>query len=283
MRRRLMLARTIVIAMWLAITPACSRVETPRITPVIYTYYVAADADALPLAQSLTNAYTKLFPNVQFRLSASAPAVAAARVFAGEVELGVTSVLPAHMREGAWVGDVAYDGVAVIVNAANPARGFTAPELRDVFAGSRNLWSAFDAPAQGEIEVAVRDAGDGARVAFDRAVMEGARLTTSAVVLPTSEVTVNYVSLKPNAIGYVPLSHLRARPNTGVRVIGVDGVSPAPESIATEAYALRATVHILAATEPQGELRKFVAWALGRQSKQVIESASFIATSSRDN
>lgn len=279
MRRRLTFARNLAIALWLAIAPACSRVETPRITPVIYTYYVAADADALPLAQALTDAYTKLFPNVQFRLSASAPAATAARVSAGEVELGVTSVLPPRTGEGAWVGDLALDGVAVIVNAANPARALTAPELRDVFAGSRNQWAAFNAPAQGEIEVAVRDAGDGARLAFDRAVMEGARLTTSAVVLPTSEVTVNYVALKPNAIAYVPLSHLRARPHPGVRAIGVDGVSPAPESIASETYALRATVHVLAATEPQGELRKFVAWALGRQSRQVIESVGFVPAS----
>lgn len=253
----------------------CSRAETPKLTPVAYSFYLAADANAAQLLQTLATTYTRLNPNVNFRVTVDTPASIAQRLGSGEISLAAVSLLPQTTLPSPWIGELAQDAVLPIVNAANAATNIGAPQLRDVFAGSRNQWAEFGAPDLGEIQVALRDVGESSRAAFDSAIMGNVRLTSSAIVLPTNEVMINFVSLTPNAIGYVTLSHLKNKPESKVKVLTIDGAQAGPASIADGSYKISQTIYFLAAIEPQGELRSFAAWCLGEQGQKIVEAANY--------
>lgn len=257
--------------------PGCGSAETPKVTPVTVTLRVAADVALEPLMQALTRAYSAQHPQVMFTLTpASTPAVGEA-LFSRRVDLAAVTVLPEAVagRQSPWVADLATDGIAVIVNPANPLTNLRMQALRDIYAGVYNRWDDLDAAGVGDMQIAVREAGDGARVVFDRAVMGNTRLTLNAVVLPSVEVVMNFVAYQAGAIGYVPSARITDTVAPPVKVLAIDGQPLTHEALRSGAYPLCRSLYLMALSEPQAELRDFVAWVLSADGQRVVETANF--------
>jgi len=261
----------------------CARAAAPpTFAPVAEHYRLIADDATEALLWSLTREYSRQAnPYAHFTVEPSPPALFAERLRAGQVTLGATSLVPpapAGLRW--WLADLALDGVVVIVHPANPTTGLTLRDLRDIFSGARNRWADYGQDALGDIEVAVREEGNGARALFDRTVMGAQRLTFDALMMPSSETMLNFVALRPGAIGYAPLASLaaasaspEARPR--VRALMVEGVAPEAPRFLSGDYPLTRSLYFIALSEPQGELRNFVVWALGPEGQAVAQSLGY--------
>ena len=276
------MARVWVIALLISLVLAgCSRVETPKPTVVPVTLRVAADDTALPLVQRLAEVYAAaaIDSNVSVRVVLAQPMTFQQMLVAGQIDLVATSRLiePPAGAAAFWVGDLALDGVAIIVNAQNPVSSLTLQDVRDIFSGVRGEWRDFGIEGRGVIAVLVRDDGDGTRVAFDKGVMGQIDLTRSGIVLPSSDTVVNYVSLQPDGIGYIPASRLPSLPNT-VKPLQIVSQLPTTATVIRGNYRLVSTLNVIAAREPQSELRKFVAWVLGVEGQKIVAGMSFVPT-----
>ena len=257
----------------------CNRAETPQPTVVPVVLRFAADDTALPLIQRLAEAYSAVDDNLTIRVIPAQPMTFQQMLVAGQVDLVATSRLiepPAGAR-AFWVGDLAMDGVAVIVNAQNPVSGLTLQDVRDIFSGVRGEWRDFGIEGRGVIAVLVRDDGDGTRIAFDKVVMGQIDLTRSAIVLPGGDTVINYTALQPDAIGYVSASRLPNLPDT-VKPLEIEGQLPTATAMINGNYRLVHTLNVIAAREPQGELRKFLAWALGADGQKMVAGMNFVPT-----
>lgn len=268
----------------LAACVACSRVETPKVTPVITNLKVSADGLSLPLLQALTTAYSDLHPTTIFTVQSASSQSAVDALYAGQADIVGVSLLPAVApgQTAPWVSDLAGDGVVAIVHPDNPVDNLQLGEVRGLFAGVRTSWTEFGVGAtssvgQGDIDVGVREEGDGTRVIFDERVMDSLRLGLSCIVLPSVEVAMNFVAYQPNAIAYVPRSRITDTVTPAVKMIGIDGVMPTPANIAGGKYKLSRTLNLLAVSEPQGELRQFVAWALGKEGQAIVSAMNYVA------
>lgn len=260
---------------------ACARAQAPRPTPVAEHYRLIADSATYPLMRALTDAYVEsVNPYARFTIEQGAPDRVAERLRSGQVLLGATSLVPpAPPGLKWWLADLALDGVAVIVHEDNPIDELTLRDLRDIFSGVRNVWADYGEDELGNIEVAVREDGDGTRAIFDRVVMGDQRLTFDALVMPSVETMLNFVTLRPGAIGYAPSASVMGQHNgnaaPAVKALALDGVPLATESLANGDYPLVRTLNLIGLYEPQGELRNFVAWALGPQGKAMAESLGY--------
>ncbi len=256
---------------------ACSRAETPRITPTPVRLHLAADEVTYPLIQALTEAYSTINPNVVFFIEPGSPAEVAQKAYAGTVDLAALagSVPPSPNGITPWLGDLAADGVAVVVSQQNPINGLALQDVRDIFAGVRGEWTDFGIPDRGVIEVTVREEGDGGRLIFNQVVMGKIPLSPSAVVLPNIETVVNYISSRPDAIGYLPTSRITGTAQTLLKAIAIDGLPPTSENVASSNYRLSRGLRLIAAREPQGETRRFVAWALSGQGRSIAVAQGF--------
>ena len=265
-------------AVMLLVLAGCSRVETPKVTPVIVKLQVAADSAALPLMRALTQAYTAGHPNVVFAVESGNAETVAEAVYTRQADLAAVSRLPPSVqgRETPWIADLAMDGVAVIVNPSNPVESLTLQDLRDIFAGARDRWSDFGVVGLEDIEVAVREEGDGTRSVFDNVVMGNTKLTLTAIVLPSIEVAMNFVAYQANAIAYVPSARITNTVSPAVKVIAIDGQLPARETITGSGYPLTRMLNMIALNEPQGELREFVAWVLEREGQAVVATMNYV-------
>lgn len=278
MHRRTLFSVALRLACALPLLAACTRVETPKVTPVTVRLRIASDSAALPLMQALTSAYTTEHPNVVFGMQSGDAQTVANLVFAGQVDLAAVSILPpdAPDRPKPWVADLAMDGVAIIVNSANPVNSLSMQELRDIYAGAHNSWSDFGVTGLNDMQVAVREEGDGTRATFDSLVMGGQSLTSNAVLLPTVEVAMNFVALQTNAIAYVPSGRITGTVASKVKILSINGQQPTPANLTSGAYPLSRMLNLLAPSEPQGDLRLFVAWALGHAGQRVASNLNYV-------
>ena len=266
----------ILIALIVA-TTSCSRLETPKPTPVPIKLRIAADDATYPLMQKLCEGYTALNENVTFNITAGNVSTLSQLVYARQIDLAAISRLPdkAANKTALWLGDLGLDGIAIIVSAQNPVNSLTMQDIRDIFSGVRGEWGDFDIKERGIIAALVREDGDGTRVAFDKAVMGEIGLSKSAIVLPSIETVINYALLQPDAIGYVPSSRLDKLP-AALKPIGIEGITPDRDAIRNGSYRLVRTLHLAAPQEPQGELRKFAAWVLGPDGQKIVAAMNYV-------
>lgn len=272
--------RPAALLMCLALS-ACARVEAPTPTPATEHYRLVADGAAYPLMRALSDAYTETVnPYLLFTLESGSPALVAERVQSGQVPVGATSLIPPNaVASRWWLADLATDGVVVVTHADNPIGQLALRDLRDIFSGVRNSWADYGEATLGNIEVAVREDGDGTRVIFDRTVMGDQRLTFDALVMPSVETMLNFVAIKPGAIGYVPYSsvvqHQARAGRPAVNLLALDGIEPTSDNLADGDYPLVHTLHLIGLQEPRGELRNFIAWALGPQGRAIAQSLGY--------
>lgn len=144
---------------------------------------------------------------------------------------------------------LARTALAIIGHPTLGLAALTRSQLQAIFAGAVTEWSSFGA-ATGPVKIAYREEGSAARSAFEQLVLEGKAPTPAARVLPSSQSMIEYVGATPGAVGYVWLSELPARSAP----IAINGRQPGEAD-----YSARTTVVAIADTEPQGQLREWLA------------------------
>jgi len=75
---------------------------------------------------------------------------------------------------------------------------------------------------------------------------------------------------------WAPASRLAGAGAPKVRALTLDGVPPSFEGVATGAYPVVRPVNLVALSEPSGELRQFVAWALSNEGQRVAANLGYV-------
>lgn len=245
----------------LSLLTACG---TPTLPPESVRFTIAGSTAMTPLLTELAEAYQVHFPQVSIAVEGGGSRLGLARVKEGEVVLGASSWLPAEGAATVWSAPVAMDGIALIVHPDNPTTGLTLAQLREVFSG--RLWDWAELGGAGEVQVISREGGSGTRAAFETRVMEGQRVTPTALIMPGSGAVVDYVAAHPEAIGYVSMGHLSDK----VRALAIERVKPTPQTVSDGTYYLARPFFLVAPEEPSGAPRSFVDFVLGLEGQKIV-------------
>src|SRR5205814_5559440 len=128
--------------------------------------------------------------------------------------------------------NVAYDGVAVIVNSANPIKGLTKKQVEQVFTGEVADWSGVGGSG-GKISIYTRNTSSGTYSEFKELAMSKRDYAMSAQKMAGNEQIAAEVSKNPNGVGYVGLAYTKAE---GIKVVPIDGTLPSVESVQKKSY-----------------------------------------------
>ena len=128
---------------------------------------------------------------------------------------------------------LAYDGIAVIVNPANPINDLSLEQIAKVYTGEITNWSELGGD-DAEIVLIGREAGSGTRDGFESitgttdACQYRQELTSTGDVITT-------VAQNPNAIGYASLASVKDT----VKALQVEGVTPSEATVKDGTYAIQ--------------------------------------------
>ncbi|MFQ3565869.1 MAG: phosphate ABC transporter substrate-binding protein [Aggregatilineales bacterium] len=245
---------------------SCSAPVVPVATPTteIVPLRLYATNAMLSLTSDLTMRYHQANPAITFELASGNYAALLERLLAGEMSYFISNHLPLEDDLALWAAPIGQDGIAVIVHPDNPVTALSTGQLREIYQGRIEDWSAFgfDAP----ITVFSREAGSGTRAEFELLVLGDRPITPGARIAPTSEAMVRSVARTPGGIGYVSMGFLDDR----VRALMIDGVSLSQNSVAANIYPLRAFIYVVGRDEPETDFRAFVAWVQSPEGQAVV-------------
>jgi phosphate transport system substrate-binding protein len=180
---------------------------------------------------------------------------------------------------------LAYDGLAVIVNPANPIQDLTVEQVAQLFRGQVRDWSGVGG-SSGVVHIITRPPFSGGYNFFrDRVLRKGDPKGNETYARETQEIEHNEdvlhaVSTDPHAIAYLSIGFLAA----SVRAIGLITEPGRPalkadrESIQAGGYPLERPLLLYTRGKPRGEVARFLVFALSDPGQKIVEQSGFIPT-----
>ncbi len=167
---------------------------------------------------------------------------------------------------------VAYDGIAVIVNANNPVKALTKKQVEQIFTGEISDWSAIGGSG-GKISIYTRNTSSGTYAEFREMAMKKRDYAPSSQKLAGNEQIAQEVGNNANGIGYVGLAYSKAK---GVKVLPVDGALPSKESVLGKTYPYARPTFYYTDGEPNGVVKDFIDFTVGDAGQKIVEQVGFV-------
>jgi len=231
------------------------------------TLTVAGSTSVQPFSEVLAEEFMAANPGVEINVQGGGSSVGIESAVSGAAGIGAVSrtVTAAEMAQGLTWRVIALDGIAVVVNPANPINNMKTEEVMNIYLGNIKNWKelgGIDAP----ITVVTREEGSGTREAFSGLVMNKKDIIKSAIVQNSTGAIAATVSGDKNAVGYVSLSSVKPE----VKALTIDGIAATEANVRTRDYKLQRPFIFVTKGEPTGLAKTFIDYVLSPEGQKLI-------------
>ena len=168
---------------------------------------------------------------------------------------------------------LAYDGIAIIVNPANPVNDLSLEQIAKIYTGEITNWSELGGD-DAEIVLIGREAGSGTRDGFESitgttdACQYRQELTSTGDVITT-------VAQNPNAIGYASLASVKDT----VKALAVEGVTPSEETVKDGSYVVQRPFVLVTkeGVELSAAAQDFFNYITSAEANEIIAGAGVVS------
>ncbi len=229
-------------------------------------FTVAGSTAFQPFAEKLADQFMTSHPDVAVTVQGGGSSLGIQSALSGTAQIGMADlvVLPPAAAELTPVV-AARDGIAVIVNPANPIKTLTTDQIRAVFNGTTRSWKDLGGEDR-PIRVVSRETGSGTRSSFEQ-VLGGISLLREALVQDSNGTIRETVANDRDSLGY--LSH--GLLNDKVSAVNVDGVACTEADILAGTYKLVRPVYLLTKGPPAGAVKDFIDYILSQEGQDTIK------------
>ena len=255
-----------VFIVFFLVTPACRQAGDTGTTLTI-----AGSTSVQPFAEKLAETYMVTHPGLAINVQGGGSTAGVRAAETGAAQIGMSSRHLKDTEASLHQVTIALDGIAVIVNAANPVAGLSRADVAAIFAGEIPRWSRVGGPDR-PIHFVSREEGSGTRGAFEEMVMGKKEIAPRALVQDSNGAVREIVASDPDALGYISLGLVDRR----VRALAVDGVLPTHETILAKNYAVVRPFLFLSREEPAGAARAFIDYVLGPEGQRLLSLEGLI-------
>ena len=153
----------------------------------------------------------------------------------GRCDIGLSSraLKDEEKAQGLSETVLAYDGIAVIVNPANPVADLSLEQIAAIYTGTVTNWSEVGG-SDAEIVRIGREAGSGTRDGFESITGTKDKCAYRQELTSTGDVIAT-VAQNPDAIGYASLASIKDT----VKAVSVGGVTPSEDTVRNGSYVVQ--------------------------------------------
>lgn len=216
--------------------------------------------------------------DVAFEIAAEGSSTGVASVIDGTAQIGMSSREPKEKEltkaqtKGVEINTitVAKDGIAVIVNEANPLDVITLEEIELIFSGDITDWSGVIART-GDISAYTRNTSSGTYAVFQKMAMASRDYGSDTQKMAGNEQIAAEVATNVNGIGYVGLAYIET---SGVKVLPVDAAQPDAAG-----YPLaRPLYYLINKSKPLSPIaQQFIEFSLSDAGQEIVERVHFLS------
>jgi len=177
---------------------------------------------------------------------------------------------------------VGYDGIAVIVNKANPINELTVDQISDLYVGATTSWDKLG--GKGEVVLVSRDSTSGTYEYFlEDIVKKGEKdnareFAPSIMALQSNPDVRRQVTESEGAIGYIGLGYV----DDSIKVLGVIGkkggaaVMPSVETVKDGSYPISRPLFMYTDKNAPKKVADYIAWVLGDKGQAIVKEKGFV-------
>lgn len=243
----------------------------------------------LQLSTMFAEEFMKANPDVLVTINGGGSGVGITQIIEGTTDLANSSRdLKGKEREdakakGVTLEDipVAYDGIAIVVNPANPISEITIDQLAKIYTGEYKSWKDLGGEDQ-PIVVLSRENTSGTYAFFQEHVMAKKDYRKDAQFLAATAPIIQTTTSDKWAIGYAGLGYaVEAGDQVKILKVKKDDASPAFEptetTIHSKEYPIsRALYTIRTAEKTNDAIKAFYDFMLGEQGQSIVKELGFI-------
>lgn len=249
--------------------------QTPAPTQAELTGTVATDGSTSmeKVIGALGEAFTDVNPGVGFTYNPTGSGSGITAVAEGRCDIGLSSrALKDEEKNGLTETVVALDGIAVIVNPANPVADLTLEQIAKIYTGEIANWKDVGG-SDAQIVVIGREAGSGTRDGFE-SITKTAQMCAYRQELTSTGDVIATVSQNPDAIGYASLASVK----DSVKALIVGGVVPSEATVTDGTYAIQRPFVVVTRTdEPlSAAAQAFFDYITSAEANEIIAAAGAV-------
>ena len=223
---------------------------------------------------TLIEAYKEIQPGITVNYTGSGSGAGVTGAQEGTCDIGLASRDLKDDETGVQQITVAKDGIAIIVNPANPVSDLTIEQIAALATGETANWSEVGGD-DAQVVFMGREAGSGTRDGFESITGTEDACVYQNEYTSTGEVIAGVAS-NPNAIGYASLSAVEG--DDTVKVVTVGGVAPSEETVLDGTYAIQRNFNFIISDSAQlsPAAQAFVDWATSTDASDLIAGAGAV-------
>ena len=188
------------------------------------------------------------------------------------LDIGLSSRKLKDGETGVTATTIALDGIAIIVNNANPVQDLTIDQIAKIATGEVTNWKDVggeDAP----IVLIGREAGSGTRDGFE-SIVGVADPCQYAQELTSTGAVITGVAANNGAIGYASLSALKDT----VKAVTVEGVACTEEAVLDGTYKIQRPFNFVIndSVTPSDAVQSFIGFATSAEAADLIRAAGAV-------
>ena len=243
------------------------------------TITIAGNGPELRMVERLTRAFEKQHVGAVAEIRWDPSFQPTRMVKSGEADLAVTGQIDPDLI----ATPIAWDGIAVLVDFANPVREITSLQLAAMFSGAVTRWSDVGG-LDTRIELINGPSNQPARGTFETVLEIVGKSPQSAYVSRSDQRAISRVAGNGSAVTYVSLSVAldAVTYGVGVALLNVDQVEPAKQTVSDGRYRLRRPILLLRKSKSNSTAASFVDFVLSKEAKDIIEEM-FVSYSGAEN
>ena len=184
---------------------------------------------------ALGEAFMEANPDTTFTYNPTGSGSGIQAVQEGRCDIGLSSraLKDAEKEAGLTETVLAYDGIAMIVNPANPVEDLSLEQIADIYTGKITNWSEVGGN-DSQIVLIGREAGSGTRGGFEEIVGVVDACQYRQELSSTGDV-ITTVAQNPDTIGYASLAAVKDT----VKALKVAGVTPTEATVKDGTYTIQ--------------------------------------------
>ena len=217
--------------------PAATDAPETSVAPTVLSGTVSTDGSTSmeKVIGALSEAFMEANNKVTVTYNPTGSGTGIQAVQEGRCDIGLSSraLKDEEKASGLQETVLAYDGIAMIVNPANPVEDLTLEQIADIYTGKITNWSELGG-SDSEIVLIGREAGSGTRSGFEE-IVEVKDLCQYRQELSSTGDVIATVAQNPGAIGYASLASVKDT----VKAVKVGGVTPSEETVKDGTYAIQ--------------------------------------------
>lgn len=254
---------------------ACTSAVAARASATHLT--LAGSSTVQPLAEVAAQAYEGAHPGTQIDVQGGGSSVGISSTRSGLAGMGMVSrKLKADERD-LVATTIALDGIALIVNAANPLDHLNSVDVVAIYTGAKSNWLALGG-ADRPITVVNKEEGRATLDLFQSHFGLKGKFVPTAVIIGPNGQAITTVASNPDAIAYVSIGSAAVAEGLGTAIkrLPLDGVAATTDNVANDTYTLTRPLNIVTRGHPTGLAAAFAEFILSPDGQKLVAEQDFI-------